>query len=116
MAKHKLTDAVALVGGMNFGGGNIDLNRFNSGSVSVNPASIAATTRLAHTATITGIGLILGDVIVLVPPAALNDDLLYVGCRVTGVDTVDIYIYNPTAGAIDDAALNWDFLHFGLDT
>ena len=116
MPKHQLTDSVVLVGGINCGGGNIDLTRFNNGTVSVNPASIAAVTKLAHTVTITGIGLVAGDMMVFEPPAALNDDLIYLGCRVTGDDTVDLYIYNPTGGAIDDTARNWNYLHFGLDT
>ena len=116
MAKHKLTEAVVLVGGINCSGGNIDLTRINNGSVSVNPGSIAAITRLAVVVTIAGIGLALGDILVMEPPATLDDDLLYVGCRVTATDQVTLYIYNPTAGAIDDGALNWNYLHFGLDT
>lgn len=114
MAKHKLTDAVALVGGINVGGGDIDLVGLNAGSVSIDPASIASVTRGVGVATIVGVAL--GDVVVMIPPAALNDDLLFVGARVTAADTVNVYLYNPTGGAIDDTARSWDYLHFALST
>ena len=50
----------------------------------------------------------------MTPPATLNDDLLYVGARVTADDTVTVYLYNPTGGGIDDGALDWGWLWFDL--
>ena len=41
---------------------------------------------------------------------AMNDDLIPKGCAVTGTDTVTIYVYNPTAAAIDDAAQTYQVL------
>jgi hypothetical protein len=76
-------------------------------AVSVNPASIATVTRGSVDVTVPGIAV--GDMVVCYPPAALNDDLLYVGCRVTAANTVRLYLYNPTVGAIDDGALTWEF-------
>jgi hypothetical protein len=48
--------------------------------------------------------------VTLQPPSTLNNDLLYVGCRVTAANTLTIYLYNTTGGTIDDGALNWDYL------
>jgi len=110
--KMQITDGVALVGGINVGGGNIDLTKINNGSVSVNPGSIATVARGAIAVTIAGVAV--GDIVHMIPPAGLNDDLLFVGVRVTAANTVNIYLYNPTVGAIDDGALTWDYIHFGL--
>lgn len=92
-------------GGIKIGSKTID--GILTGTVSINPASIAATSRAATSVTIAGVKV--GDTVVLEPPAALNDDLLYVGCRVTANDTVAVYLYNPTGGAIDDSARDWDY-------
>lgn len=78
------------------------------GTVSINPASIAATSRAATTFTVTGAAS--GDILIMSPPAGLNDDLLFVGARVTGTDQGTVYLYNPTGGAIDDGALTWDYV------
>jgi hypothetical protein len=42
------------------------------------------------------------------PPADLNDDLLFVGCAVTGTDEGTVYLYNPTGGSINDTAKHMD--------
>jgi len=81
---------------------------FDFGTISINPDSIATVTRGATTFTLTGAKV--GDVLVMNPPAALNDDLLYVGCAVTGDDEGTVYLYNPTVGAIDNAAATWTYL------
>ena len=93
------------------GGGTL-MRKIQSGTISINPPSIATITRAAVTFTLTGAAV--GDRIVMEPPAALNDDLVFVGARVTAADTVTVYIYNPTAGAIDDAAQTWNYLWFDL--
>lgn len=98
-------------GGLSVGKGAVaDIYGIKTGQVSVNPPSIATVSRAAVAVTITGVKV--GDKVVFEPPATLNDDLLFVGARVTGDDTVTIYIYNPTAGPIDDGALNWDYVWF----
>lgn len=104
---------VALVGGLRVGEVlGSDIFSIIAGTVSVNPGSIGATSRGAITATVAGLRV--GDHVVLSPPAALNDDLLYVGCRVTADDELTIYLYNPTVAPIDDAAATWDYLWFNL--
>jgi hypothetical protein len=77
------------------------------GTVSVDPASIAATTRLGIDVTITGLAV--GDLLVMHPPVGLHDDLVLHGWRVKDDDTATIFLYNPTAGAIDDPAQTWEY-------
>lgn len=96
---------------LSVGGGNL-LYKIRSVTASVNPASLAATTKAGTAVTITGVAT--GDFVIAVPPAALEDDLIFTGARVTAADEVTVYIYNPTAGAIDAAAADWDFLVFEL--
>ena len=84
------------------------LLRARVGTISVDPASIAAVTRGAPTFTLAGAKV--GDIIVAQPPAALNDDLVFCGADVTADNTVTLYLYNPTAGPIDDAAQTWRYL------
>ena len=84
------------------------IDKIETGTISVNPGSISATSRGSVSVTLTGCDVT--DRVTLQPPATLNDDLLFVGCRVTAADTLTIYLYNSSGGSIDDAALNWDYL------
>jgi hypothetical protein len=103
----RITKGEAAVGALQVG--TLDtVYGFDFGTVSINPASIAATTRGATTFTITNAKV--GDVLVMNPPAGLNDDLVFAGCAITAADTATVYLYNPTAGAIDDAAATWTYL------
>lgn len=71
--------------------------------------SIAATTRGVATATLTGAET--NDVAVFAEiPNALNDDLIPIKARVSAADTIEIAVYNPTAGAIDDASRTYGIL------
>lgn len=93
-------------------GGGTPLKKLESGTVSIDPGSIAAITRGSQTFTLTGAAV--GDVVLMQPPGALNTGLFFAGCEVTGVNTVTVYIGNLTAGAIDDGANNWRYLWFDL--
>lgn len=84
--------------------------RVKRGTVSINPGSIATVSRGTGAGTVTGLAT--GDMILMSPPAGLNDDLVFAGARITGADTVTVYLYNPTGGAIDDGALTWDYVWF----
>lgn len=77
-----------------------------TGTVSVNPPSIATVSTGTIAVTIAGIGA--NDLVSLEPPATLNDDLIYCGHTVTA-NTVTIRLYNPTGGAIDDTAKTWTY-------
>ena len=77
------------------------------GTASVDPASIAATTRSSVTFTLTGAKTT--DIIIVNPPADLNDDLIFVGAAVTAANTVTIYLYNPTASAINETSKTFSY-------
>ena len=77
------------------------------GTVSIDPASINATTRGGTTFTLTGAATT--DIIIVNPPSDLNDDLIYCGAAVTAADTVTVYLYNPTAGSINQAAATFSY-------
>lgn len=102
----------ATVGTLAIGGGDI-IKKIEAGTVaSVDPGSIAAQTRGSVDIAITGVAT--GDIVTLNPPDGLNTGLAYAGCRVTGADTVRVYLANITGGAIDDGALTWDYLWYDL--
>lgn len=82
--------------------------------VSVDPGSIATVSTGKIAVTIKGVDV--DDHVVAIRPDDLNDDLIYGGCRVTAKDTLTLYIYNPTAAAIDDTAKLWNFIVFRGET
>lgn len=79
-----------------------------TGTVSVNPASVAAATCAETSVTISG--ALVGDVIVMSPPASLEAGLCASGARVSAADTVQVRLCNVTAGAVDGAALTWSYV------
>lgn len=81
------------------------------GTVALDPASINATTKGSVTFTLTGAKTT--DLIVMNPPA-LNDDLLFVGATITAADTVTVYLYNTTAGSINDTERTWSYIWFDM--
>ena len=90
-----------------FGGGT-DVDRIYHASASVDLPSIATVTTGSATLSVTGATTDMKCF--LMPSNAMNDDLIPKGCAVTGADTVTIYVYNPTAAAIDDAAQTYQVL------
>lgn len=83
------------------------IKKIVKGTVAVDPASIPTVSTGKIAVTITGVAV--GDIVHFERPDALNDDLIFGGARVTGANTVTIYLYNPTAGAIDDVSLTWNY-------
>ena len=77
------------------------------GTVEIDPAAINATTRGGTTFTLTGAATT--DIIIVNPPSTLNDDLIYCGAAVTAANTVTVYLYNPTAGSINQAAATFSY-------
>ena len=90
-----------------FGGGT-DVDRIYHASASVDLPSIATVTTGSATLSVTGATTDMKCF--LMSSNAMNDDLIPKGCAVTGTDTVTIYVYNPTAAAIDDAAQTYQVL------
>ena len=103
---NRLTRGEAAVGALQIGT-NDTVYGIEFGTVAIDPASLAATTRAATTFTLTGAKTT--DIIIVNPPSTLNDDLLFVGAAVTAADTVSIYFYNPTASAIDQASATFSY-------
>lgn len=92
--------------GISVGGTAVSSVSVVSGTVSVNPPSIGATTRGGVDVTIAGV--VATDIVIAEPPAALNDDLIYCGV-VAGAGKFTVFLYNPTAGSIDDTARTWTY-------
>lgn len=78
------------------------------GTVALDPGSISTVSRGTVTFTLTGAATT--DIIIMNPPATLNDDLIFAGARVTSADTVTVYLYNPTGGSINDGELTWSYV------
>ena len=103
---NRLTKGEAAVGALQIG--DIDMvYGIEFGTVAIDPANLNATTRGATTFTLTGAATT--DIIIVNPPADLNDDLIFCGAAVTAADTVSIYLYNPTAGAINQASATFSY-------
>lgn len=98
--------------GITIGSGGDVIKKVDTGTVSLDFASIAGTTRGSVTFTLTGAAA--GDLIHMQPPAGLEDDLLFVGAEVTSANTVTVYLYNPTVSAIDAAAATWRYIWLDL--
>lgn len=96
---------------LSVGGGDI-LYKVRKATVSVNPASIATLTKAGTAVTVTGVAV--GDIVVAVPPATLEDDLIPAGAVVTDTDEVTVYLYNAAGTSTDGAAANWTLLIFEL--
>ena len=77
------------------------------GTISVNPASVAAGARGTVEVAITGIGV--GDQAFL-NAQTLEAGLVVTGCKATATDILTVYVHNTTAGGIDGAALTYDVL------
>ena len=104
---NRLTKGEAAVGALQIGD-NDTVYGIEFGTVAIDPASINATTRGGTTFTLTGAATT--DIIIVNPPSGLNDDLIFAGAAVTAADTVTIYLYNPTASAINDTATTWSYV------
>lgn len=114
---------MATIGGSSrrFPGGNFKFFSVGGGDllagitktvVAVNPASLATLTKAGTVVTVPGVAA--GDIVIAIPPATLEDDLIPAGAVASGADEVTLYLYNASAGSVDGASLSWTFLHFKL--
>lgn len=95
-------------GGVKIGGGSA-ITKILRGTVTVDPASIAANTVATQTFTLTGAAT--GDNLVLNPPAAgLTAGLLVLQTRVSAANTISITFMNTTGSAIDESSASWSYL------
>lgn len=104
--------AVMRKSGVTVGLGGSAIKKIKSGTIAINPAEIGAGAILKQTFTLTGAAA--GDLVVMIPPDAIEAGLVPLGTRVTAANTVTLYILNPTAAPINGADLTWGFLWFDL--
>jgi hypothetical protein len=79
-----------------------------TGTVALDPASVAAQTCTEHQVTISGAAV--GDVVCLTPPASLEAGLCVSGARVSAANTVQIRLCNVTGGAVDGSSRTWSYV------
>lgn len=79
-----------------------------TGTAAVDPPSIAAGAKTSVTFSVTGASV--GDLVEVQPPAALETGLVVVAARVSAANTVQVDLYNPTAGAIDGTSRTWTYI------
>lgn len=78
-----------------------------SGTIAVDPASLATLSSSETSVTISGAAV--GDIVIMNPPASFETGLIFSGARVSAANTVLVRISNMTAGSINGAALNWTY-------
>lgn len=89
-------------------GGGTALTKVVKGTVTIDPASINATTVSSQTFTLTG--AVAGDSLVLNPPAAgLTAGVLVSQVFVSSSNTITVVFYNTTGGGIDLASASWTY-------
>lgn len=88
-------------------GGGSTIYKMKAYTAAVDPADLASLTKAGTAVTVAGVHA--GDIVVAVPPAALEDDLIPAGAIASGTDTVTLYLYNASAGAVNGASLTWTF-------
>jgi hypothetical protein len=89
-------------------------NKDKYGEVAVNPPNLVAGARADVVVALPAGTAPLGTEGVLVMPnAALEAGLVMQKAWISAVDQLTITVYNPTAGAIDGAALNWTYYIMG---
>jgi len=94
--------------GLNIGKGG-DISKIMLGTVSIDPASLAAGAEADTSVTITGAAV--NSVVVISPPAAgLTSGIEICGAWVSAADTVKVRLRNNTGGAVDQAAATCAYL------
>lgn len=100
--------------GFTAGSGGVQQKAVKSGTVSVNPGTLAAGAELDISVTISGVAA--GDIVQLMPPdAAMETGLGIVAVWVSAANTVKIRVTNLNAvAALVGGAQNWTYLHTDL--
>ncbi len=91
---------------------NTRIKGIHRGTVSIDPASIAADESDETAVTISGVAV--GDEVTFFTPASLETGLAFSGSRVSAANTVQHRLSNVTEGAVNGAALTWSYIWFDL--
>lgn len=78
-----------------------------SGTIAVDPASLATLSSSETSVTISGAAV--GDIVIMNPPASLETGLAFSGARVSAADTVLVRLTNVTAGSVDGTSRTWTY-------
>jgi len=70
-------------------------------------ASISANSTATATATLTGASTAAGQLPIAAPQTALTSGLIIAGVRISSANTIEVMLYNPTAGALGTTNV-WD--------
>lgn len=97
-----------IIAALTVGSGGSKIKKIKKGSVTVNPASIAAGAVGETTVTITGVQV--GDLVQLIPPTTLEAGLVIGQPFVSAADTVKFRMINGTGGAVDAASGSWTYV------
>ena len=98
----------ASAGTVQIGSGGTALSKVIKGTVTIDPASVNATTVTTQTFTLTGAAT--GDTLILnVPSGGLTAGLLVLQARVSAANTVSVTFYNTTGAPIDEASASWTY-------
>lgn len=98
-------------GDLKIGGGPIIKNTA-TGTLSIDPGSIPASSRGFIDVTLTGVAT--GDIVILQPPNALDAGLVFGGCEVSATNTVKVFLANLTTSAVNDGSNDWRYLWLDL--
>lgn len=87
-------------------GSGTAITKIVKGTVTIDPASVAATTVATQTFTLTG--AVVGDSLTLnIPTAGLTAGMLICQSWVSAADTISVTFYNTTGAPIDLASASW---------
>jgi hypothetical protein len=101
----------ALLHALSVGDDSTSIRKIKSGTITVDPADAATGhEKVSTNATITGVAV--GDIVILEPPSALEDDLIPAGAVVTAADTVAVKMY--AGAAVNGASRVWRYLWIDL--
>jgi hypothetical protein len=91
------------------GSGGTTLTKVVKGTVSIDPASVAANTFSSQTFPLPGAAL--GDIVVLIPPAAgLTAGLIHMPAIVSDANQVRVPFYNATGSPVDELGGTWTYI------
>jgi hypothetical protein len=91
----------------------LTLKRMFKKDVAIDPGSIAAATSTEQAVTIPGVEV--GDIVIAMAPASLENDIAVSAIRVSAADTVQLRFSNiDNTNAIDGASRTWTFLVLDL--
>jgi hypothetical protein len=85
----------------------IAYDKGRTGTVTVNPASLATVTAANETVTVAGLATT--DQVAVQPPIAIDAGIHVLTADVSAADTLRIRLYNSTAGTIDVASGTWGY-------